>query len=98
MKTRPKSQNKNINDFINNASAEEKTALTTNTIQNRHTYEIEHFNIPFEDGSALRKQLNVSLKEFEWNTINSHIERIGASKAQWIKYACFKLMKEDLDE
>lgn len=46
-------------------------------------------------GSSLNKPINISLKEFEWNTIDAHTKSIGVSKTAWIKYAAFKLLQEE---
>ncbi len=48
-----------------------------------------------QEGSNLGKPLNISIKEYEWNTIDWHIKNIGIPKAVWIKYAMFKLLEEE---
>jgi len=47
------------------------------------------------DGSELPKPTNISMKEYEWNTIDIHTKKIGVPKAVWIKYAIFKLLEQE---
>lgn len=45
-----------------------------------------------ENGSTLRKPMTLPLKEYEWNTIDYHTKRLGVQKAEWIRYAIFRLL------
>lgn len=49
------------------------------------------------DGTVLRKPMTLPLKEYEWNTIDDHTKRLGISKAEWIRYAIFRVMQEELE-
>lgn len=68
--------------------------------QNYNKYNMDEFNIEKEDGSKLRKDICISMTEQEWNTLTNHIKhKIGnVSKSKWIKYACWKLMNEEINE
>ena len=48
------------------------------------------------DGSKiLSKNLTVSLKESEWNSIDRHVKALNVNKAEWIRYALLKLIQEE---
>lgn len=49
----------------------------------------------YAEGSNLSKPLNVSMKEFEWNSIERHIKTLDVEKSKWIRYAIFKLIEEE---
>lgn len=46
----------------------------------------------FEEGSKLRKPINLQTTEFEWNTIDLHTKKLGIGKNEWIRHAVYKLL------
>lgn len=46
---------------------------------------------------VLRRSQNLSLKDYEWNSIDRHVKALGVQKVTWIRYAIFKLMQEEQD-
>ena len=72
-------------------------------IEDLHQY-VRSIKWPIEDisispsmskGSKLGKPISISMKEYEWNTIDRHTKAIRIAKATWIKYAIFKLLQEE---
>lgn len=47
------------------------------------------------NGSSLRKPINLPLKEFEWNTLENHTKKIGVGKTEWIRYAIYRILVEE---
>lgn len=88
--------------FIDNAVAEK--ADITNQKEDLHQYVKKRTKWPLDDtpispsmaeGSHLRKNINLTFKEFEWNSIDRHTKAIGISKTDWIRYAVFKQLQEE---
>lgn len=74
-------------DFINGAPLKSKY---DDSIQKNSEY-----NVIFEEGSNLNKPVHITLKEYEWNTIDKHVKNQKISKAQWIRNAMFKLLESE---
>tara|TARA_Y100000588_G_C14281118_1_gene937216 strand:- start:8160 stop:8474 length:315 start_codon:yes stop_codon:yes gene_type:complete len=49
----------------------------------------------FAAGSELSRPINLPLKEFEWNTLDQHVKKIGVSKSKWIRHAIYALLAEE---
>lgn len=47
------------------------------------------------NGSSLRKPINLPLKEFEWNTLENHTKKLGVGKTEWIRYAIYRILVEE---
>ena len=48
-----------------------------------------------EGSKTSSKNLTINIKEIEWNSIDRHVKALNVSKAEWIKYAIFKLMQDE---
>lgn len=55
----------------------------------------EELSPSMAEGSNLRKTMTITFKEFEWNSVDRHTSKIGVEKAEWVRYAIFKLMQEE---
>lgn len=90
-----------VAEFINNAVADKITTSYEDSeiflMLSKIKWPIngEKFHAPNTEGSTLRKDLNIALKEHEWNALDKHVGSIGISKLQWVKHAIFKLMDEE---
>ena len=83
-----------IEKFVESASykdtaSDERTTFSTWPINNSEP------QVKFDDGSKLNRSINLPLKEFEWNTLDSHVKKIGVSKSKWIKHAIYRLLSEE---
>lgn len=45
--------------------------------------------------SNLDKPLQLRIKEFEWDSIDRHVNAMGVRKVMWVRHAIFKLMEEE---
>ena len=89
-------------EFINEAST--KTIDESSGIkEDMHKYikqiiwpiDNTHISPSLADGSNLTRTLTVSLKEYEWNSVERHVKALGVKKIDWIRHALFKLMQEE---
>ena len=90
--------------FIKNSPVDDETGATRHNADRSHqSYgkwpfgEIDDTPI-FEEGSNLRKPINLQLKEFEWNTIDRHVKSLGVGKNEWFRYAVYKLLLSEQRE
>jgi hypothetical protein len=100
MRKRPIKENLE-NEFIN--KAEESYIGHKNDAEDMHYFvkkerwpiTDEEFKPSLAEGSTLRKNINLALKEYEWNSIDRHTKSLGVQKTEWILYAIHKLMYEE---
>lgn len=97
MKTRPTTKQ----EFIAMAAAEKVDNETV--AEDLHKYVRKHgwplddspINPSMANGSNLRKNINLSLTECEWNSIDRHTKALGVGKSDWIRHAVFKQLQEE---
>ena len=101
MRKSPTNRKNQEEKFIDQAASEMTEHETLK--EDLHKY-VQHSKWPiFEEeilpslaeGSKLSKGINLPLKEYEWNTIDRHIKTLGIRKAEWIRYAMFRLLQEE---
>lgn len=51
--------------------------------------------IDFEEGSHLKKNITLILTESEWNTVDVHVKKLSVSKAEWLRYAVYRILAEE---
>ena len=86
--------------FIDNAISEK--ADTEIIKEDLHKYVklskwpiLEEASPSYAKGSHLNKNINLPLKEYEWNSIDRHTKMLGIAKTEWIRYAIAKLLQEE---
>lgn len=100
MRKRP--TQKNVDEFIEGASTAKE--LVKN-IEGRNDYFRKinwptgiNYSVPASTtGSNLRKAISMSTTEKEWNAIDDHVKFLGVSKMEWLRYAIFKTMNEEIE-
>ncbi|MDR2268139.1 MAG: hypothetical protein LBD81_01655 [Holosporaceae bacterium] len=88
----------NAEDFVLNARDEQPM------VDDLHSY-IKPISWPIDPevvapsmaaGSAvLNRNLTITMKEIEWNSLDRHVKALNVSKAEWIRYAILKLIQEE---
>ncbi len=99
MRKRP--TQKNIDEFIEGASTAKE--LVKNTEEQNYYFRktnwpigVNYFVPSSTIGSNLRKAISMSTTEKEWNAIDDHVKFLGVSKMEWLRYAIFKTMNEEI--
>ena len=88
-------------EFIENSAssrAEQNSSEEITITQNVHLkWPVSNLekNPLMEEGSSLRRPINLPLKEFEWNTIETHTKKLGVGKSEWIRHAIYRLLIEE---
>lgn len=92
---------KNIDDFIDSAATTKE--LSKNTYESNDYFrnwpaeKNINYSVPaLTTGSNLRKAISMSTTEKEWNAIDNHVKFLGVSKMEWLRYAIFKTMNEEI--
>lgn len=98
---------KSEKEFIENSLTEKEENSLSKDISKKKIVEGKvHLKWPFndivdepkmEEGSSLRRPINLPLKEFEWNTLEIHTKKIGVGKTEWLRHAIYKLLIEEQD-
>ena len=92
---------KNIDEFIDGAVTTKEIVKNTEDssayFRNWPTEKGTNYSVPhLTSGSNLRKAISMSTTEKEWNAIDKHVKFLGVSKMEWLRYAIFKTMNEEI--
>lgn len=100
MRRKPKTR-KIEEQFIESSPTEEKNSerISSNLIDRTQQLKWPVIRLDtnpiMNNGSSLRRPINLPVKEFEWNTVESHTKKLGVGKTEWISYAIYRLLIEE---